>query len=103
MKRKELLLELLRDDPNDPFARYALALEHKKENLSSEAREVLECLKHDQPEYLPLYYQLGKLIEEGGDIDDALDVYREGLAIATRQRDLKTRSELEEAIWMLED
>ncbi len=103
MNRKELLLSLLKEDPKDPFARYALALEYRKENLLREAQEALESLKTDNPEYLPLYYQLGKLIEENGDEQAAMVVYREGLALATAQRDLKTRSELEEAIWMLED
>lgn len=103
MTRKELLLNLLKEDPNDPFARYALALEFRKENLLREAQEVLEALKSDQPDYLPLYYQLGKLIEERGNETEAMQVYREGLALATAQRELKTRSELEEAIWMLED
>lgn len=103
MNRKELLLSLLKEDPNDPFARYALALEYRKENLLHKAQEVFEALKNDHPDYLPLYYQLGKLIEESGDEQGAMAIYREGLALATVQRDLKTRSELEEAIWMLED
>ncbi len=103
MNRKELLLELFRDNPDDPFTRYALALEYRKENLPGKAREVLESLRRDMPDYLALYYQLGKLIEEAGDLEGALAVYREGHALATKQRDLKTRSELEEAIWMLDD
>jgi hypothetical protein len=55
------------------------------------------------PDYLPLYYQLGKLIEDAGDVEAALAVYRKGQVLAIAQYDLKTRSELEEAIWMLED
>ncbi len=103
MNRKELLLDVLRENPDDAFARYALALEYKKENLPSKAREVLESLRKSQPDYLPTYYQLGKLIEEDGDDERALRVYKDGLHLAIRLHDLKTRSELEEAIWMLED
>ncbi|MGF1564205.1 MAG: hypothetical protein ACFCUH_02450 [Flavobacteriales bacterium] len=103
MNRKELLLDLLRENPNDSFARYALALEYKKENLPDKAREVFEALRNEHPDYLPTYYQLGKLVEEAGDEFRALQVYRDGLHLAIRLHDLKTRSELEEAIWMLED
>lgn len=103
MNRKELLLALLKDDPQDRFARYALALEYRKENLLQKAQEVFEALKKDHPDYLPLYYQLGKLMEEAGDEQKALHVYQEGLSLAITQKDMKTRSELEEAIWMLED
>lgn len=103
MNRKALLLDLIKENPDDQFARYALALEYKKENLLAEAKEVLINLKTQFSEYLPMYYQLGKLLESEGQIEAAVSTYKEGLTIATSQRDLKTRSELEEAIWMLED
>lgn len=103
MDRKALLRDVLRENPNDAFARYALALEYKKEELPGKARELLESLRLEQPDYLPTYYQLGKLIETAGDDEGALAIYREGLQLAILQHDLKTRSELEEAIWMLED
>lgn len=103
MDRKALLLDVLRENPNDTFARYALALEYNKEELPGKARELLELLRVEHPDYLPTYYQLGKLIETEGDEEKALSVYREGLQLAIKQHDLKTRSELEEAIWMLED
>lgn len=103
MNRKALLLDMIKETPNDPFVCYALALEYKKEQLPDEARKLLEELKTKHPDYLALYYQLGKILEEGGDVDSALGIYREGLHLATKQRDLKTKSELEEAIWMIED
>lgn len=103
MNRKELLLDLLRENPNDAFACYALALEYKKEKLPGKARELLEQLRKEHPDYLATYYQLGKLIEDDGDEERALQVYKDGLHLAIRLHDLKTRSELEEAIWMLED
>lgn len=103
MNRKDLLLELIRENHDDHFAHYCLALEYKKENRPADARAVLESLLNQAPDYLPLYYQLGKLIEDAGDLSAALAVYRKGQALAIAQHDLKTRSELEEAIWMLED
>jgi cytochrome c-type biogenesis protein CcmH/NrfG len=103
MNRKDLLLDLIRENNNDHFAHYCLALEYKKENRPADARAVLEALMIQAPDYLPLYYQLGRIIEDAGDLSAALTVYRKGQALAVAQHDLKTRSELEEAIWMLED
>lgn len=103
MNRKELLLEMIRDNNDDHFAHYALALEYKKENRPADARAVLETLRVQAPTYLPLYYQLGKLIEDAGEVELALEIYRAGQTLAISQHDLKTRSELEEAIWMLEE
>ncbi len=103
MNRKNALLDMLKDEPNDPFLVYALALEHIKEDELKEATTALEVLVSSQPEYLPAYYQLGKLKEQNGLIDEAIDIYKKGVKIASEQRDLKTKSELSEAIWELED
>jgi len=103
MNRKAALIDMLKDDPKDPFLLYALALEQVKDNDIQAAITVLKALISDQPDYLATYYQLGKLQEQQGQIDDAIDTYKKGEKIASEQRDLKTKSELSEAIWELED
>ncbi|MFT4777812.1 MAG: tetratricopeptide (TPR) repeat protein [Flavobacteriales bacterium] len=103
MNRKATLLEMLKEDPKDPFLLYALALEQVKDNDIQAATTVLKELISTQPDYLATYYQLGKLQEQQGQIDDAIETYKKGEKIASEQRDLKTKSELSEAIWELED
>ena len=103
MNRKNTILDMLKDEPNDPFLVYALALEHIKDDELSEAITALEVLVSSQPDYLPAYYQLGKLKEQQGLISEAIVIYKKGEKIASEQRDLKTKSELSEAIWELED
>lgn len=103
MNRLESIREMLAQEPGDPFLQYALALELQKENLPGDAEEALLKLKKEHPDYLPLYYQLGQFLESQQRFDEALQVYREGEKLAEVQRDLKTRSELQEAIWELED
>lgn len=103
MNRKAALLDMLKDDPKDPFLLYALALEHVKDTEIEAATDLLKALLMNHPDYLATYYQLGKLHEHQGQIEEAIEVYKKGEKIASDQRDLKTKSELSEAIWELED
>lgn len=103
MNRLDSIREMLEQEPGDPFLIYALALELIKENLPGDAEEALLKLKSEHPDYLPLYYQLGQFFESQKRFDEALQVYREGEKLAEAKRDLKTRSELQEAIWELDD
>lgn len=99
MNRIAQILQMLEEDPSDQFLQYALALELKKDGRMEEAIKVLNDLSN---EYLPKYYQLGKLLEENDKIDMALEVYKLGESLARKTGDLKTANELAEAIWMLD-
>ena len=99
MSRIAQIQQMLAEDPSDQFLQYALALEFKKEGKKHEAVEALTKLSD---EYLPKYYQLGKLLEEDEKIEKAILVYKNGEALARKTGDLKTANELAEAIWMLD-
>lgn len=103
MNRIEMLLEMMQTDQQDPFLPYALALEYVKSGKPLQSIELLQKLSASHPNYLPTYYQLGKLLEQSGAVDEAIAIYKKGEQLATEQRDLKTKSELAEAIWELED
>lgn len=103
MNRRTLLEQMIADDPNDPFLYYGLALECIKEQIPGEAEKLFDLLLERFPEYLPSYYQFGQLLEKKGEIEGAIAIYQKGVVLAIEQRDLKTKSELEEALWELED
>lgn len=103
MDRLDQLRELLKDDPNDPFLRYAFALEHAARGQRTEAITLIENLLKEQPDYLGAYYQLGQYYEQEGRNDDAIRTYQSGVALAQKQGNKKTLGELNEALWMLED
>ena len=63
-ERIDMLQEYIQDDPSDTFSRYALALEHAKIGETSKAIEYLKQLRIIDSEYLALYYQLGKLLQQ---------------------------------------
>lgn len=98
MDRLAALQEFLRDDPADPFTRFALAREYLKLGDADEALAVFEALVRDRPDYVGTYYHLGKLYAEIGRRADAAATFRAGAAEATRTGDAHARAELQAAL-----
>jgi predicted Zn-dependent protease len=98
MHRLAALLDFHRDDPGDPFTRFALAQEYLKVGDDAQALSFFEGLVLDHPDYVGTYYHLGKLYERLGRAGAAVEAYRAGVAAATRANDLHARSELQGAL-----
>lgn len=98
------LLSLLGDEPEDVFLNYALGIEYMShpETHSGALSQFKKVLELD-PEYLAVYYQLGKLCEDMGQNAEAIDYYRLGLEKAKTQKNNKAINEFGEALFMLED
>lgn len=94
---------MLLKEPNDVFLNYALAMEHLATNEYKEAEAQLKKVLSININYLPCFYQLGQVNEKFGNIDAALDFYKQGVDLAKLQNNNKALGELNEAIWMLED
>lgn len=98
-ERLASLRDMLADDPDDAFTRYALAMELKGQGSTDEAlAEFAEVLARD-PSYLATYYQYGALLS-GVDLDKAVEVIRAGIAAAEQAGDDHTGRELAD---LLED
>ena len=102
MNRLDRLLEFYREDPDDAFTVFALASEYRKTADTSNARKYYELLVSKHPEYVGTYYHLGKLYEDLGLAESALETYDTGIEVATRLRDNHSRSELQSAKMNLE-
>jgi len=91
------LQELLKDDINDSFLNYALALEYVRVKEYDTARDVfLKLIKEDE-NYIATYYQLGKLYESLNKIEKAIEIYKKGIDVAKITTAKKTLLELQEA------
>jgi tetratricopeptide (TPR) repeat protein len=101
--RIKMLHEYIQDDPSDTFSRYALALEYAKEGETSKAIELLKQLRIIDSDYLALYYQLGKLLQQIGLLDAAVEVFKEGIRVAQKQQNKHTESELRGVLLQLTD
>ncbi len=101
--RIQQIQEMLKNEPNDSFLNYALAIEYAKLNDIKKAIEIIEALLQRDENYLGAYYQLGHYYEETEQTEAAISIYNKGIVIAKQQNNKKTLGELNEALWMLED
>lgn len=95
--RLDQLLTFYEEDPNDNFVRFALAQEYLKREDTDRALGLFEELVDTDPDYVGTYYHLGKLYEKLDRTDDAIQTYKDGIAVAREQRDTKNLSELQDA------
>jgi tetratricopeptide (TPR) repeat protein len=84
--------------PGDPFPRYGLAMEYKGRGDLEAAWTVFTELLSQFPDYVPTYLMAGGTLVGLGRRDEAADVYRRGIEVATRRGDAHARGELETAL-----
>ncbi len=87
--------------PDDPFTRYALAMQYRSMGRLGEAVAEFQELSRRAPDYVPTWLMLGQSLEAMGRHADAAGAYRDGIAAATRQSNHYARSELEDALAQL--
>lgn len=96
VNRLQQLKQFLEEDPADPFAHYALALEYLKTE-PRKAAEIFEHLITHHPQYLPTYYPYAHLMAELNNGSRAEELFRQGIALAAKQNNNKARLELSNA------
>ncbi|MEM6299232.1 MAG: tetratricopeptide repeat protein [Bacteroidota bacterium] len=96
MSRLEQLQALLKDDPEDAFLRYALAMEYR-ENDPEKSLEILQKLTQTHPEYAGTYYHLAALQTDFDQIELAKATYEKGIEICRAAGETKLLQEIEAA------
>jgi len=88
-------LELfLKEEPEDPFNWYAVAMEYKSLDISKCQSHLEHLLKHF-PDYLATYYQIAELLIEASKKEEAEVVLEKGIELAKSKNDLNTLRELQ--------
>ena len=95
----EQLLEFLKEDPNDSFTLYVLALEYEKHD-TAKSSAYYDLLLKDHPEYLATYYHAGKFYEKYNK-ENSKKIYTNGMALALKKGKTKAYSELQNALNLL--
>lgn len=95
--RLESLLEMLQDEPNDAFLKYAIALEYKKVDMEK-AIFFFDDLVEKNPEYIGTYYQFGIVLQENNELQKAEYIFKKGIEIATKKPDFHALAELRSAL-----
>ena len=100
--RMEQLQRMLERNPKDAFLLYAIALEHKKAGEAKQAIEFLKKTIEVDPSYCYAYHQLGLVRESLGEMEEAKQAYRDGIAAARKAGDAHAAGEIEGALSMIE-
>lgn len=99
--RVDALKQMVRQNPNNGFARYGLAMEYANSGDFAQAvAEFRTLLQHDE-NYAAAYFHAGQALEKLGQLDEARAIYQKGIEVTTRKGDAHTRSEIEAALSLL--
>jgi Tfp pilus assembly protein PilF len=88
----------LANNPANTFARYGLAMEYVRSGDLKGAVQEFEAVLTTDPSYSAAYYHGGQALEKLGDLDQARNLYRRGIAAT---RDPHALSELQAALDIL--
>lgn len=93
--RVTALQQILNDNPNDAFARYALGLEFSGAGETEAALSEFERLLAAHPDYTNGYFMSAQVLDREGRIAEARDMLRKGIASAKRTNNRHAASEME--------
>ena len=96
-QRLEAFRKILERSPDDPFARYSLAMAHRGTGQLEHAVRAFEELARRTPGYVPTYLMWGQTLEMQGRGDEAAPVYERGIQAARQAGNDHALSELTQA------
>src|SRR6185312_2666835 len=102
-QRLEALKGLVARNPSDSFARYGLAMEYANSGDLEAAVAEYKALLAANANYAAAYHHGGQALEKLGQLDEAREMYRGGIAAAERAGDQHTRGEIQLALDLLGD
>ena len=97
----EILKTMLEQNPQDAFARYGLAMEYANSGQLESAVAEFRAVREFNPNYAAAYFHGGQMLEKLGRVEDARQVYEQGIEVTARTGDQHTRSELQAALDLL--
>jgi tetratricopeptide (TPR) repeat protein len=99
--RREKIESMLKDDPDDIFLRYSLALEMESAEEWEGSLEILESLARGTPPYVPAFHMAARQLVGRDRIDEARRALREGIEEARQQGNAHAAGEMSELLMSL--
>lgn len=93
--RVAALQDILKDNPTDAFARYALGLEYSSSGDPEAALTEFSRLLADHPDYTNGYFMAAQVLERAGRIDEARNMLQKGMDSARQSNNRHALSEME--------
>ena len=101
--RREKIEALLKDDPDDVFLRYSLALELEATPDWEAGLEILEGLARATPPYVPAFHMAARSLIQRDRVNDARRALREGIEAARAAGESHAAAEMAELLMSLGD
>lgn len=95
------LQKMLEREPRDAFLLYAVGLEHRKLQQFDRALEYLEKVTEVDPGYVVAYQQRGQIYVHLRQLNEARQVYQQGIAAAAAKGDRHAQAEMEGELGMI--
>jgi len=95
MDKIAALTEILSQNPNEPFARYGLALAYASEGRQTEALAEFDYIVQNTPDYVPAYQMSAQELLKAGRPDEARTRLQSGLLAANRTSNSHAASEMQ--------
>ena len=93
--RRQKLEQFLKENPNDAFSRYGIALECLRERDVAGAEDHFRKLIKSNPQYVPGYQMFGQMLIESGRAEEAMAILNQGIEAAERAGNQHARSEMQ--------
>jgi thioredoxin-like negative regulator of GroEL len=93
--RKQQIEEMLAEDPNDPFLRYGLAMEHVTSGEDEAAVRCFQDLLAVDPSYVPAFMQVSQALIRLGRVAEARSHLSRGIAVARQQKNEHAAEEMQ--------
>lgn len=95
ISRVEMLTQFLKENPNDSFARYGLAMEHSKAGDAERALQEFSKLLEVNPDYTAGYFMAAQTLAKTGKVEEARKMLTDGIASAARTGNAHAKSEMQ--------
>jgi predicted Zn-dependent protease len=95
MDKIAALTEILTQNPNEPFARYGLAMAYAAEGRQTEALAEFDQIIQRTPDYVPAYQMSAQELLKAGRPDEARTRLESGLLAANRTHNSHAASEMQ--------
>ncbi len=96
--RVERLRAFIAQRPDDPFPKYALALEFRNAGEMDEAWKEFAALMEKHADYVAAYLHAGQTLVSLARHQEARTVFTKGVEVASRCGDAHARGEIESAL-----
>ncbi|MEI6507385.1 MAG: tetratricopeptide repeat protein [Bacteroidota bacterium] len=96
--RLEKLKEMLIIEPDDLFLKYAMAMELQGVADVENAQKIFEEIINIDKNHVASFYQLGKIFENKGQDEKAIEIFERGLDAAKAKNDQRASREIKAAL-----